>query len=141
VNGSVVGTGQLSNVSAGGSAFSKAKLDTVSLALGATTPVPAGASLSIRVSVRISCSVASNAGTARLWYNGQPVDTGKQKDAGSRFGATIGGTNSNYFLRQAFTLDTAPGSSRQSIDVAVDGNTACPARPFTPFSTWSVNLP
>jgi uncharacterized repeat protein (TIGR01451 family) len=141
VNGSVVGTGQLSNVSAGGSGFNKAKLDTVSLALGATTAVPPGASLSIRVSVRASCSVAANSGIARLWYNGQPVDNGKQKDAGSRFDATIGGTNSNYFLRQAFTLDTAPGSSRQSIDIAVDGNTACPARPFTLFGTWSVNLP
>ena len=141
VNGSVVGTGQLSNVAAGGSAFNKAKLDTVSLALGATTAFPAGASLSIRVSVRASCSAAANSGIARLWYNGQPIDTGKQKDAGSRFDATIGGTNSNYFLRQAFTLDTAPGSSRQSIDIAVDGNAACPARPFTPFGTWSVNLP
>ena len=141
VNGSVVGTGQLSNVSAGGSAFNTAKLDTIALTLGATTAVPAGASLSLRASVRVSCSVAASSGTARLWYNGQPVDTGKQKDAGSRFDATIGGTNSNYFLRQAFTLDTAPGSSRQSIDVAVDGNTACPARPFTPFGTWSVNLP
>jgi uncharacterized repeat protein (TIGR01451 family) len=141
VNGSVVGTGQLSNVSAGGTAFSKAKLDAVSLALGATTAVPAGASFSIRVSVRASCSVAANSGIARLWYNGQPVDNGKQKDAGSRFDATIGGTNNNYFLRQAFMLDTAPGSSRQSIDVAVNGNTACPARAFTPFGTWSVSLP
>jgi uncharacterized repeat protein (TIGR01451 family) len=143
VDGVTVGTGQLPNVKAGGSGFNQAVFDTITLALGSPTTVPPGASLSIRASVRISCATSSTgvSSIARLWYNGQPTDKGKSKDAGSRFDATIGGTNNNYFLRQAFTLDTTPGSSRQSIDVAVDGNTPCPARPFTPFGTWSVNLP
>jgi uncharacterized repeat protein (TIGR01451 family) len=143
VDGVTVGTGQLPNVKAGGSGFNQAVFDTITLALGSPTTVPPGASLSIRASVRISCATSSTgvSSIARLWYNGQPTDKGNSKDAGSRFDATIGGTNNNHFLRQAFTLDTTPGSSRQSIDVAVDGNTACPARPFTPFGTWSVNLP
>jgi uncharacterized repeat protein (TIGR01451 family) len=145
VNGTVVGSGQLANVSAGGSDFTQATLDTVSLALNSATSVPAGAALSIRASVRSSCSVkkAGNSGVARLWYNGQPIDGGKPsgRDAGSRFDATIGGTNSNYFLRSAFALATVAGTSREFIDVAVDNNVACPSRPFTPFGTWSVNLP
>jgi uncharacterized repeat protein (TIGR01451 family) len=145
VNGTVVGSGQLANVSAGGSDFSQAKLDTISLALNSVTSVPAGASFSIRASVRSSCSVkkAGNSGVARLWYNGQPIDGGKpsSRDAGSRFDATIGGTNSNYFLRSVFTLATTAGTSREFIDVAVNDSVACPSRPFTPLGTWGVNLP
>jgi uncharacterized repeat protein (TIGR01451 family) len=145
VNGNVAGTGQLANVSAGGSDFSQAKLDTISLALNSVTSVPAGATFSIRASVRSSCSAKKTgiSGVARLWYNGQPIDGGKpsSRDAGSRFDATIGGTNSNYFLRPAFALATIAGTSREFIDVAVDNNVACPARPFTPFGTWSLNLP
>jgi uncharacterized repeat protein (TIGR01451 family) len=144
VNGTVVGSGQLANVSAGGSDFAQAKLDTVSLALNSATSVPAGAAFSIRASVRSSCSVkkAGNSGVARLWYNGQPIDTGKpaNRDAGSRFDATIGGTNSTYFLRDAFALATTAGSSRQFIDVAVSDSAVCPARPYAPFGTWSITL-
>ena len=107
--------------------------------------MPAGAALSIRVSARSSCSVtkAGNSGGARLWYNGQPIDTGNasRRDAGSRFDATIGGTNSNYFLRPAFALSTTAGTSREFVDVAVSDSEACPARPFTPFGTWSITLP
>ena len=142
VNGSVVGTGQLSNVKAGGSTFSGAVLDTVLLTLGAPTAAPTGTGLSIRASVRISCSITSTgvSGTARLWYNGQPIDTGRRKDAGSRFDATIGGVNSNYYLRPAFTLATSAGTSRQSIDVAVNSSVACPVRSFTPFATWNITF-
>jgi uncharacterized repeat protein (TIGR01451 family) len=145
VNGNVAGTGQLANVSAGGSDFSQAKLDTISLALNSVTSVPAGATFSIRASVRSSCSAKKTgiSGVARLWYNGQPIDGGKpsSRDAGSRFDASIGGTNSNYFLRSAFTLATTAGTSREFVDVAVNDSVACPARPFTPLGTWSVNLP
>ena len=71
---------------------------------------------------------------------GQPIDTGRRKDAGSRFDATIGGVNSNYYLRPAFTLAPSAGTSRQSLDVAVNSNVACPARSFTPFGTWGITL-
>jgi hypothetical protein len=140
-----VGRGQLADAAAGGSDFSDANLTTVSLALNSVTDVPAGAALSLRVSVRSSCSVkrAGNSGIARLWYNGQPIDTGNpsRRDPGSRFDATIGGTNSIYFLRPGFTLATNAGASRQSIDATVSDSTACPARPFTPFGTWSITFP
>jgi uncharacterized repeat protein (TIGR01451 family) len=143
VNGVTVGTGQVSSVRSGGADFSKALLDTVTLALASPTNVPAGASLSIRASVRISCATTSTgvSSVARLWYNGQAIDTGKSKDAGSRFDATISGTNSNYFLRTGSALATTAGNARQFIDVAVNDSTACPARAFTPFGAWSINLP
>jgi hypothetical protein len=59
-------------------------------------------------------------------------------DAGSRFDATIGASNSNYFLRTGFALSTTAGSARTSIDEALDSSVPCPARPFTPFGTWSI---
>jgi uncharacterized repeat protein (TIGR01451 family) len=143
VNSQVVGTGQLSNVNSGTGSFKKAVFDSMSLALGASTAVPPGATLSLRASVRVSCATNSTgiSGTATLWYNGKPVDTGKRKDAGSRLNATIGGTNSSYFLRTALALATTAGTSKQSINVAVNDAAACPGRPFTSFGTWSVNLP
>jgi hypothetical protein len=142
VNGSVVGTGQLSNVKAGGSAFNRAVFDTITLTLGSQTAAPPGASLAIRASVRVSCATTSSgvSSIARLWYNGQPIDSGKRKDAGSRFDATIGGTNSNYFLRTGLALATTAGNAQQFIDVPVNDASACPGRAFTPFGTWSVSL-
>jgi uncharacterized repeat protein (TIGR01451 family) len=143
VDGVTVGTGQLPNVKAGGSGFNQAVFDTITLALGSPTAVPPGASLSIRASVRVSCATSSTgvSSIARLWYNGQPIDKGKSKDAGSRFDATVGGTNSNYFLRTGSALATTAGNARQFIDVPIDDGSACPGRAFTPFGTWSVNLP
>jgi hypothetical protein len=95
--------------------------------------------------VRSSCSVrkAGNAGVARLWFDGQPVDAGKpsSRDAGSRVNATLGGTSRSYFLRAAFALQTTAGTSRTSVDVAVSDSVPCPARPFSPFGAWTVTLP
>jgi DNA/RNA non-specific endonuclease len=143
VNNIVAGTGDLNNVNAGGSGFDKALLQTVALSLtSGSVDVPAGAQLSVRVAARRTCSSSGrNSGTVREWYNGQPVDTGAAGDAGSRIRITLGGTTSDYFLRNAFALSTSAGSSRQSVDADVNGQTACPARPFVPFGIWSVNLP
>jgi hypothetical protein len=54
---------------------------------------------------------------------------------------TLGGTTSDYFLRSGFGLSTTAGSARQSVDVVVNGQVACPARPFTSLGVWSVTLP
>jgi uncharacterized repeat protein (TIGR01451 family) len=143
VNGQVVGSGQLANVNSGTGSFKKAVFDTVSMTLGSPAAVPPGATLSLRLSVRVACATVGTgiAGTATLWYNGQQVDSGKRKDAGSRFGATIGGANNSFFLRTGFALASAAGTSKQSLNVAVSDASACPARPFTPFGTWSVTIP
>jgi hypothetical protein len=73
--------------------------------------------------------------------NGQPFDTGANRDAGTRFGATIGGTTSDYFLRSGSALTTASGVSRTSADAFVNNAAPCPARAFTTFGTWSRTLP
>jgi hypothetical protein len=65
------------------------------------------------------------------------MDSGAQRDAGSRFEAISAGTMADHFLHSGFALGTAPGTSRQSIDVSVDSKQPCPDRPFKPFGTWS----
>jgi uncharacterized repeat protein (TIGR01451 family) len=146
LNGNVVGSGTIAGVSAGGADFSKTSLKTIALALGSPPQVQTGDALVLRVSVRSSCSGKSGSGVARLWYNGQPIDAGKpaNRDAGSRFGATIGSTNTVYFARAGHALSTAAGASRQFDEVAVNDSIACsgqPGRPYVAFPDWSVTLP
>jgi hypothetical protein len=134
-----VGTGELDNVSAGGSGFNAALLNTISLALTGSPALSPGDQLLMRPSVRRTCSGGGHAaGTARLWYNGAAIDSGSSRDAGSRFDATIDGTNSNYYLRTGFVLSTTAGTSRTSIDKLVDSSAPCPTRPFSAFGTWSI---
>jgi streptogramin lyase len=138
-----VGRGELDNVSTGSSGFNNAILNSVTLGLlGGAVDVPAGAALETRVSVRRTCSDAGRgSGRVQLWYNGRPVDSGDGRDAGSRFDATIGGSTEDYYLRSGFALAKSAGSSRTSADVTVNSHAQCPARPFTPFGTWSGTLP
>ncbi len=77
--------------------------------------------------------------TADLNGDGNP-DSGTAKDA-SRFDATLGGTNSNYFLVTGSALATAAGASKQFVDVAVDDTLPCPNRAFAACGMWSVALP
>ena len=75
----------------------------------------------------------------RLWYNGQKVDSGPTRDAGSRFDATIGGQTDDYFLRTGLGLSTSAGSPRTSLDRSVNSAVSCAipgGRPFTSFGTW-----
>jgi streptogramin lyase len=138
-----VGQGELDNVAPGSSGFNNALLGSIPLALtGGVIDFPAEAGFEMRLSVRRTCSGLGHAtGTVRLWYNGQSVDGGAGRDAGSRFDATIDGSDDTYFLRSGFALDKTAGSSRVSTDVAVNSLAPCPARPFSPFGTWSGTLP
>jgi hypothetical protein len=54
----------------------------------------------------------------------------------------IDDTASEFFLRDGLALATTvePGP-RRTIDVAVNSQTSCPNRLFTPFGTWSMTLP
>ncbi len=134
-----VASGELDNVKSGSSGFNNAQLNSVFLtpAGGPTGIVPSGNYL-LRVSARRTCFGSGHtSGTARLWYNGAPVDTGAGRDAGSRFDVTVGGVNSEEYLRTGFALSTSAGSSRTFIDKAVDSKAPCPSRPFVPFGTWS----
>jgi uncharacterized repeat protein (TIGR03803 family) len=138
VNTIRVGQGHLDNVSAGGSGFNGAILDSMAFNL---TPVPFNFhdALRIRVSARRTCSGAGHvSGTATLWYDGRRIDTGSARDAGSRFDATLSGSNVDYYLRKTFNLSATAGTSRTSIDKYVDSSAPCPGRPFTAFGTWSI---
>jgi len=138
VNGVPVGSGQLDRVKGGSSGFNNAKLRSIPLTLPAPVPVPPGSTLAVDVQVRNACIHSGhNSGTARLWYDGQPIDSGATRDAGSRFDATIGGINSDYFLRTGQLLSTAAGTSRTFVDKAAGKKCG----PFVSFGTWSAPLP
>jgi hypothetical protein len=140
VDSTLVGTGQLNSVSGGsGTTATKAQLASIPLTLtGGPAAASSGSTLKIQVLVRNACSgSAKPSGTARLWFNGQPLDTGRKHDTGSRFNATIAGASSDYYLRSGLALSTTAGSSQTSVDAAV----GAPCGPFVPFGTWSLTLP
>ena len=139
VNGVRVGTGHLDSVWGGSSGFNNAILDTIPLALtGGPVAVSSGDVFSIQVLARNACvGSGHNSGRARLWYNGQPIDVGASRNAGSRFGATIGGTSSSYYLHPAFALSTTAGAAKVSQDVAL----VAKCGPLVRFGTWNITLP
>jgi hypothetical protein len=137
-NGTLVGSGELNGVSGGSSGFANAVLDTIPLTLAEPVDFPPGTTLGYSLSARNACSGSGkNSGSARLWYGGRPIDSGSTRDAGSRFDATIGGINSDYFLRSGFALNTVNGTSKLSIDKAVGAKCG----PFVSFGTWTVKVP
>jgi hypothetical protein len=137
INGTPVGSGQLNSVAGGSSGFNNAKLDEIPLLLTAPVAVSPGNTLSIQVYARNACSGSGhNSGRARLWYNGKLVDAGATRDAGSRFDATIGGSNSDYFLRSGFALNTAAGSAKVFVDT--EAGPKCSA--FKSLGTWNTTL-
>jgi hypothetical protein len=133
--GNLVGSGQLDGVAGGSSGFNNAHLDSIPLTLSAPVNAGSGSSLSIKLSVRITCSGNTHAsGTARLWFNDGQANSG--------FGATIGGGTQNYYLLNGFALGTAAGPGpKGTIDVLVNSTQACPGRPFQTIGTWSITLP
>ena len=142
LNASTVASGTLPIVSSGSSGFARAILNSIPLNLPDGFTLLPDDELSLRVSIRRTCSGAGhNSGTVRLWYNGQSVDTGVPRDAGSRFSVTVDGSITNYFLRSGFDLETVAGSSRLFLDTTVDSKKPCPDRPFTEMGTWSLAFP
>jgi hypothetical protein len=135
-----VAEGQLNNVSAGGSGFNNALLQAISLTLlNGPVPFAGGTELKLTISVRRTCFGAGhNSGAPRLWYNGQPVDTGSRRDAGTRLDATIDGSEVDFFLRGGLLLSPVAGASRQFIDRVVNTKLPCSARDFTPFGSWTI---
>jgi hypothetical protein len=134
-NGSVVSSVQAINIPGGSSGFNNAVLRNLEMSLSGPVEFFTGDTLSFRLSVRVAALGGHTSGTARLWYNGAAIDTGANRDAGSRFGATIGGVTEDHFLRNDFALNTVAGSSRRFIDVFV--NRKVGGNPFKPFGTWS----
>ena len=130
---------EIDNVPGGSSGFNNAALRTINLALSSPQVITSRDKLSLRLSVRVTATGGNNNGTARLWYDGKAIDTGVNRDAGSRFGATIGTGTANYFLRDGFALNTTAGTSKKFIDVSVDRTKN--GNPFKPFGTWTITIP
>ena len=138
VNGVPVGSGQLNTVPGGSSGFNNASLQTIPLTLSGPVAVSPGDVLSIQILARNACvGSGHNNGRARLWYNGQPIDSGAGRNAGTRFDATIGGTNSDYYLRSSSVLSTTAGAAKVANDVAAGPKCG----PFASFGTWNIALP
>jgi hypothetical protein len=136
VDGALAGQGQLTNQATGGVGFNNAILYTIPLPV---VDVPSGLLLELKISARRTCAPPGlSAGTVRLWFDGQPVDSGASRGAGSRVGATLAGLTSNEFLHKDLTLDDSPGAASTFREISLDSISSCPARPFTKFDTWSV---
>src|SRR5262249_37291624 len=112
-NGSVIGSGQASNVPGGSSGFKSAILDTFNLALAGPVAVYPGDTLTFRLSVRISTASGHRSGTARLWF--------ADSAANSRFTATIKGVTTDYYLLSNSALGTSAGTGlKETIDATLD---------------------
>lgn len=143
IGGQKVGQGEIANVAAGSSGFANAVRQVIPLALtNGPAAVPPGSALQVNVWVRRTCTAGPGhvSGTARFWFDGKPVDSGAARDAGAGFVATIAGVEAEFFLRSSQVLNTQAGSTRVSIDKAVDSKQACANR-FISFGTWTVTLP
>lgn len=129
-NADLIGSGERDSVSSEGNGFHKAKADSIPLTLNSSVPVQTGDQLSIKLSVRNSCSGSGrDSGTVRLWYNDSAAD--------SHFDATIDSVDSNYYLLDGFLLGASPGSGpKQVIDVPAGAQCS----PFKLFAAWSTTL-
>ena len=142
LNGVVVGSGDLQDVAGGSSGFNNAVLQTIALAMNGAVSVPAGAVLTFRPSVRRTCVGGGHtSGTVRFWYDGPAIDQGTTRNAGSRFAATVATVSSNFFMQDPAALSVTAGTVRQFVDVAVNSNAKCPARPFSSLGEWSMTQP
>jgi hypothetical protein len=126
----LVGSGELASVAGGSSGFNNAKLNTITLTPVGGAAFQSGDTVSIRLYVRNACTGSGkNSGGARLWFN--------DSAANSRFDVTIG-SPATYFLRDGFSLATAPGPGpKKTVDVAAGAKCG----PYKTFGTWSMTLP
>jgi hypothetical protein len=141
VDGAVVATGEVTNASTGSSGFNNAILNSVAMSFPSGLEVTSGTQLALRVSVRRTCAAGGqNSGRLREWFDGQPIDTGANRDAGSRIALTIAGVTADYFLRAPLVLSTSAGASIDSVEVTVNSSAACPTRPYSVLGVWSLIL-
>lgn len=129
-DGSLVSSGQINSAPGGSSGFNNARLNTIPFNSFNAVAAPVGTQFDFKVYVRNACTGSGqNSGTARLWYN--------DSVASSRFDATIGGINNNYYFVDGFALWTIPGvGPKLKIDVAAGAKCS----PFKLFGTWSTIL-
>ncbi len=126
----LVASGELDSFAGGSSGFNNAHLATIPFNSFSSVDLPTGSVLSVTVSVRNACvGSGHNSGVARLWFDDSTANSG--------FGATIAGSSSTYYLRDASALATTVGSGpKKTIDVQAGAKCSS----FKPFATWSATL-
>lgn len=128
VGSTLVSSGQVNSVTGGPVTFNNATLQTIPFDSFNPVDFPEGEELKVKLSVRNACSGSLlNFGTARLWYN--------DASANSRFGATVGESTSDYFLRDNFALSTSVGTGPRQ-NIAVQAGARCSA--FKSLGTWTI---
>lgn len=137
-NASLIASGELIGASGRGSGRNNTVLDVIQLSLPAPVSFFGGDTLSIKLSMRITCTGGTHAsGRARFYY----YENISGALFSSFFDATFYGVTSSYFLRDGFGLGTTPDFSPKTIDLALDSKKPCPTRPYKPLGTWSITLP
>jgi alpha-tubulin suppressor-like RCC1 family protein len=127
-NGSVVGSGQVNDVSGASSGFNNAVQLAIGVVLASATNFGAGDTLGIRLSVRVAAT-GHRSGTARLWFN--------DASANSRWQMMVNGVTRTLYMTTGFVLSPAVGTGPgATIDVFVDR--AVGGNPFKPFGTWTM---
>jgi hypothetical protein len=124
----LVSSGQVNSVAAGSGGFNNATLETIPFNSFSPIDFPSGSQLSVKVYARTACTGSLlGTGKATLWYN--------DSTANSDFGATIGDSTNNYYLRNGSLLSTTIGSGpKQSVVIATGSK--CSA--FKQFGTWTI---
>jgi hypothetical protein len=126
----VVTTGELNSFSGGSSGFNNAHLASIPLNLADPIEFPTGSVLSLRLSVRNTCTGPShNSGVARLWYN--------DSAASSQFGLTMGNITNRYYLHDAYALTASVGLGPKKM---IDVQSGVKCSDFKPFGTWAITL-
>jgi hypothetical protein len=134
--------GELNGVRAGGSGFRGARLLGVEMLRLLPIGTVPGPPASVQIDARISCRVRGHrSASVSLWYNGLPVDGGRQADAGSRMSYAMGGAVITLFMRPPDRLSGVPGAARLPATVKLVGprrGEVCGA--YKTFGTWAAPL-
>ncbi|MFN0112897.1 MAG: immunoglobulin-like domain-containing protein [Blastocatellia bacterium] len=132
INGKLVASDQINEVTGGGREFNNAIARTFNLNSAAPAFFCSGDTLGIRLSVRVSASSVRRNATARLWLS--------ETAAGNNLVTTIGGVTTGYSFQNEFTLSAPTKVTNDKllqapIDLFFDRATSGNA--FKPFGTWS----
>jgi hypothetical protein len=138
LNGAGIGMGQVDGVPGGGSGFANARLVTIPLSASPPGDFASGDVVALEIAVRTACVGSRHrSGSARVWFNGPPIDSGPSKNAGSRVLLTAGGAPTDFFLVNPFGLSGVPGASRLFVDKAA----GTPCSIFKSVASWSMTIP
>ena len=138
LNGADIGTGQVDGVAGLGSGFNNARLVTIPLSAVPAGDFASGDVVALEILVRTACVGSRHAsGSARVWFNGPPIDSGPSRNAGSRVLLNAGSVPTDFFLVASFGLSPTAGLSRLFVDKPAGARCSV----FKPVASWSMTIP